>query len=160
MKKLYIALLISSLLLPTVTINAESFPKLKSGLWQIESAIPGMPTAMKIHFCIDEATQDKLFNSSADTLKSSCEPSEVKKEGASFLVDKKCNFAGKPFETHAKITFSSETSYVNEITTVSPRGNRTISSTGTYVGACESGQKPGDMKIDGTNTQFNIARTK
>ncbi|MBL7661639.1 DUF3617 family protein [bacterium] len=165
MKKIVITTCLGLILMAnTAKANpAVEFPKLKAGQWEITTNMPGMPQPTRAQFCIDEATQQRMFDQSRQGM-TGCEAPQYKQEGKSYIVNTKCNFSGQASTTKAKITFLNETTYTNEVDIQSAHGPMNMKSQGKYVGNCPAGMKPGDMRLVGMENvpglngmQFNMS---
>lgn len=136
--------------------NLNDFPKLKSGGWEMtvknEGLPAGMPEAllgeMKMHYCIDEATQDKMISQSEQ--QTECSPPKISRNGNTFVSDFDCTIEGQHTSTHAETTFVGDTEMINKVTATIPESPPMVmTSRARYLGACKTGMKPGDMTMIG-----------
>lgn len=136
-----------------------TLPKLKAGGWEIESENPMVQKPMTYLFCIDEATQDKLFDQNANQ-GSSCTKPEITKSGESFIMRTSCEVAGKKTDMINTTVFDGDNSFSSKMQMTSGSRTLTMKSNGKYVGDCAEGMTPGDMKIAGMNMTFNPSTQK
>lgn len=142
-------LVLASILLCLSTSFADTLPRLKPGLWSLQTNAGAMPIGAE--YCIDDATQDKMFDRSGDM--GACKKPEVEKNGSTYLVTTSCNDNGKVRTVRSKLTFTGDTSFTGS-TQVS---GMTMESNGQHLGPCKQGQRPGSMVIKGPGgMDFNL----
>lgn len=145
--------------LATSAFSETSLPKLKAGGWEIQSENSMLPKPMTYQFCIDEATQDKLF-SQASQQNTHCSKPEVTKDGSSYVMKTSCEMAGRKTDMINTSTFDGDSAFTSNMQMISDGRTHTMKSTGKHVGDCLEGMTPGDMKIAGMDMTFNPSTNK
>lgn len=149
-------------LLVSLSAFAEEFPKRKPGLWQIQTAIEGLPVKQTMKHCIDAASDAKMaqmgqgLQAGAD-----CTRNETRKEGDNFVAESECTSGG--IKMISKTIFSGDFSSQysgNTIIKYEPAmmgmPEQKMSLTAKWTGPCEPGQEPGDIIMpDGTKMNIN-----
>ena len=135
---------------------AIDMPPRKAGLWELTMDFGGRPlpaTVMK--HCIDAAT-DKLMNAQfGGAAQEACSKQDVKNSGNTITVDSVCNFGDATTTSHAVMTGNFDSAYTVDVTSTREGGRPIPGQTpgaathmkiaAKYLGACEAGQKPGDI---------------
>ena len=135
---------------------ADELPVRKPGLWEIKIKLTGgaAPTAMMFH-CTDASTDRDMitmFNPLATQL---CPKNDIKKQADRYTIDAACSVDSKTVTLHSDVTgdFNANYSVATETRTQNePDSEPTVSDMtleGKYLGACKSGQKPGDVVMAG-----------
>ncbi len=157
MRRLLLLAAASILATPAAALD---LPARKPGLWEIKMTMEdrNLPPQTSQH-CIDAET-DKLMNSlGGDMRKDACSKQDVKKVGATIVVDSVCTFGPMTSTSHAVVTGDFNSAYT--VTVASKRAggpnipgmpadgasNMTIEAK--WLGACAADQKPGDMIMAG-----------
>ena len=148
MRTLYLSIIALTLFGTTSFAADPEFPKLKSGLWEITTEMPMIPKPMTASFCIDEATQEKLFTQ-ATHQQSACQTPSISKDGDTYIVKTSCEFHGRKSEIENHITFDGDSSYSSVMNMEMPGTAREMKSNGKFIGSCREGQKPGDIEVAG-----------
>ncbi|MGE5027265.1 MAG: DUF3617 domain-containing protein [Betaproteobacteria bacterium] len=128
---------------------AADTPKRKSGLWEINSQMEGMPSMGAMQQCIDQNTDD-LMQQQAKKEKTDCSVMEAKPQGNKMTMHSVCKFGGTTATTDAVFTGSFDTAYKGEMKTRYSPPMHGMSETkmtmeAKWLGPCKSGQKPGDI---------------
>jgi hypothetical protein len=159
-------IIVTAALLTAAPAFALDMPTRKAGLWEIKMVLEGrnLP-AQVIRQCIDAAT-DKLMNANFGSIgQDTCSKQDIKKSGATMTVDSVCKIGEVTSTTHAVVTGSFDSAYTVNVTSTRQGGppmpgaapgtptHMTIE--GKHLGACEAGQKPGDIMI-GNGIKMNI----
>ena len=132
---------------------AQSFPKLKSGLWEMTtstSRAPGARTTSTL--CLDASLQQEMVKMSTGMMAGMCSKSELKAAGNTFVGEAVCNFGGSTMKSKSVMTLKGDTSYHTEAhaTFDPPFAGQTQSDTvieGRHVGPCKAGQQPCDLTM-------------
>jgi hypothetical protein len=139
---------------------AQDLPARKPGLWEIKMTTEGreLPPQTSQH-CIDAET-DKQMNAMGSGMREEmCSKREVKKVGATIVVDSVCKFGPMTSTSHGVVTGDFNSAYTVKVTSKREGGpnipgmpaggtsNMTIEAK--WLGACAADQKPGDMIMAG-----------
>jgi hypothetical protein len=145
-------------LLPAIAMAADPLPIRKAGLWEIKMVRTGSPIPeITMQHCTDETT-DKVMNGMASPMaQEMCSKQDIKKTATGYVSDTVCNVAGRSITSHSDIAGDFNSAYT--VNTVShseggPGGARDTTSKieAKWVGACASGQRPGDIVMPGGRT--------
>ncbi|WP_266168488.1 DUF3617 domain-containing protein [Dyella subtropica] len=133
----------------------SNLPKRKPGLWEMQmGAAGGQPQMMKL--CIDEATDQAMYQMGAQMSGSMCSKFELSVKGNTVIADGVCSVPGPQgnitMTSHSETRFDGDTSYhtdghIQYSPALMGRSEATVSSGGRWVGSCTAGQKPGDMTL-------------
>jgi hypothetical protein len=159
---------IAFLLFSAAPALALDLPTRKAGLWEMKMVFEGSPVpAQTMRQCIDQAT-DKAMQSqfgSGGALGAVCSKQDFQNSGGAMTFDTVCKIG--PATTTAKgvITGSFDSNYTMNISTTStggpsipgmkPGGETKMTIEAKYVGACQAGQKPGDIMM-GNGMKMNV----
>lgn len=145
-------------LLPATAMAADPLPTRKAGLWEIKMVRTGSPIPeMTMQHCTDETT-DKVMNGIASPMtQEMCSKQDIKKTATGYVSDTVCNVVGRSVTSHSEITGDFNSAYTVNTSSHSeggPGGARDTTSKieAKWVGACKSGQKPGDIVMPGGRT--------
>ena len=131
----------------------NTYPKRKPGLWEIQTsgaeALP--PQTMKQ--CIDAETDMKLMKMGTDMsakMGGACAKNTFTKQGSQYIGEAECTMMGTKMTTKSVMSGDFESAYTGESTASFDPPMKGMKETKTkisarWVGACEAGQKPGDM---------------
>lgn len=124
-------------------------PKRKSGLWEINTHMEGVPGMGPIQQCIDQNT-DSLMQQRAQKEKPDCSVMDTKKQGNKFTMHSVCKFENTTATTDAVFTGAFDSSYKGDMRTrYSPpmhgMSESKMSMEAKWLGPCKAGQKPGDV---------------
>lgn len=154
----FIALCIASLL--TAPAAAQDYPKLKSGLWEMErSSDRGTRASNRMTMCLDDSVQKQMFDMGAGAMQGMCSKHDFKLSGNRGTADFVCDIAGSRMHSKSTIALTGNTAYRTEIRTTydPPFMGQTESFsvlTARHVGACKQGQRGGDIVMPNGQT-FN-----
>ena len=135
--------------------TALDMPTRKTGLWEMKMVFDGrnMP-AQTMQQCIDPAT-DKAMQARYGGAQGSCSKQDVADAGGTMTFDTVCKVGAATTTTHGVVTGSFDSAYTMQITSKSaggppipgvPAGGETkMTIEAKYLGACQAGQKPGDI---------------
>jgi hypothetical protein len=134
---------------------AADMPKRKSGLWEINTRMEGMPSMGAMQQCIDQSTDD-LMQQSAKKDKANCSVMDIKPSGNKVTIHSVCKIEGSTATTDAVFTGTFDAAYKGDMTTrFNPPMHGMSESKMTFdakwLGACKPGQKPGDMIMPNMN---------
>jgi len=137
------------------SVLADEYPSRKAGLWEVEVSMPDMP-GQKMTQCIDAETDQALIVQSENLSSERCTRSEMTKQGADYVHESDCTFAGTRMVSTMVLSGDFETAYRGEMTTrydppLAGQTEMTMELTANYLGPCKDGQEPGDVYMaDGT----------
>lgn len=128
---------------------AADTPKRKSGLWEINTQMEGMPSMGAMQQCIDQNT-DNLMQQSAKKEKIDCSVMDVKPQGNKVTMHSVCKFEGTTATTDAVFIGAFDSAYKGDMKTrYNPPMHGVSESKMTmearWLGPCKPGQKPGDV---------------
>lgn len=128
---------------------AADTPKRKSGLWEINTQMEGMPSMGAMQQCIDQNTDD-LMQQSAKKEKIDCSVMDVKPQGNKLTMHSVCKFEGTTATTDAVFIGAFDSAYKGDMKTrYNPPMHGVSESKMTmearWLGPCKPGQKPGDV---------------
>jgi len=137
---------------------AIDMPARKPGLWEIKMEFEGrnLPaTAMRQ--CVDQAT-DKLMNANfGGASQEACSKHDIKKVAGTMIVDSVCMFGDATTTSHAVISGSFDSAYTMKVTSkrdggpplpgIAPGAETHMTIEAKHLGACEAGQRPGDVML-------------
>jgi hypothetical protein len=130
--------------------SAADLPKRKAGLWEVSSAMEGMPMRSAMQVCVDAASDNLMQQRSRE--KTDCSVMDVKTAGGKVTVHSVCKVEKTTATTDAVFTGSFETSYKGDIQMrYSPPmegvSQMKITQDARWLGPCKPGQKPGDTSM-------------
>jgi len=148
--------LITATLLLSCPAMAVDLPIKKAGLWEIKSFHGKGQPPQVLTQCIDDAYEKEMLSKGKQMAEKNCSEHDTKKEGDKYVTESICDFANHKMTTRAVTTGDFETTYTTTMENTyepplqgSSEGSMKV--TGTYLGPCEAGQKPGDiMTSDGS----------
>ena len=128
---------------------AADTPKRKSGLWEINSQMDGMPSMGAMQQCIDQNT-DNVMQQQAKKEKPDCSAMDVKSQGNKVTMHSVCKFEGTTATTDSVFTGSFDSAYKGDMKIrYNPPMHGVSESKMTmeakWLGPCKPGQKPGDV---------------
>lgn len=151
-------------LLMSIPAQAQDLPARKPGLWDIKTTIDGRSLPIKdVRHCIDQST-DKMMNTALGLgAMQACSKKDVQKSGNTTTIDSVCKVSGVTNTSHTVISGNFDSAYTVTIASTSeggekvkgmPKGESHVTIEAKYLGACEPGQKPGDIIMG--NIKLNI----
>ena len=159
-------LTLSILFLAGSTALAIDLPARKAGLWQLTMTMDkgGMPPQV-IKQCVDAATDKKMNSMSGGMGREQCSKQEVRQVGGAIVVDSICKTGPMTTTSHAVVSGDFNSAYNVQVDSKSeggpaipgmpPGGAMKMAIAAKWLGACEAGQRPGDM-IMGNGFKMNI----
>jgi len=128
---------------------AADTPKRKTGLWEINTQMEGMPSMGAMQQCIDQNTDD-LMQQRAKKEKPDCSVMDVKPQGNKVTMHSVCKFEGTTATTDAVFIGAFDSAYKGDMKTrYNPPMHGVSESKMTmeakWIGPCKLGQKPGDV---------------
>lgn len=128
---------------------AADLPKRKSGLWEMNTRMEGMPGMGPMQQCIDQNT-DNLMQQQAEKNKADCSVMDIKPQGNKVTIHSVCKMQGSTATTDAVFMGAFDASYKGDmLTRFSPPMHGMSESKMTidakWLGPCKPGQKPGDV---------------
>lgn len=148
---------------------AADAPKRKSGLWEMNMQMDGMPSMGAMQQCIDQNT-DNVMQHDAKKAKPDCSVMEVKPQGNKFTMHSVCKIEKTTATTDAVFTGSFDTAYKGEMKihyapAMHGISNQKMNMEAKWLGPCKPGQKPGDvimpnMKGMNINAMMNDPKMK
>lgn len=136
-----------------VQVDANGFPLLRNGLWNVTTTTDGVTMTAKI--CLDDAFQREVSLFSLQLNGSICPTSPtIAREGAGFVTTRTCALGPVQLVDTTRITGDMQRSYrrQSEMVTTGPGVPPQTSAQredGAYVGACPSDMAGGDMDMNG-----------
>ena len=151
-------IIIAAAMLGVAPAFALDLPTRKAGLWEIKMVFEGrnLP-AQVMRQCVDAAT-DKLLNSKfGGANQEKCAKQDMKNSGGTLTIDSVCDFGAGTTTSHAVVTGSFDSAYTMKVAStreggpampgVAPGTATHITIEGKHLGACEAGQKPGNVMM-------------
>ncbi|MBS0453216.1 MAG: DUF3617 family protein [Proteobacteria bacterium] len=135
------------------------YPPRKPGLWEMSMA-HGDEAQAKPHViqqCIDAKTDASMREMGQGASRDACTKQDMRKEGATIVVDSVCKMGPTTLTSHAEISGDFSSNYRMEShTTYEPpmagRAKGTAIVEAKWLGPCKAGQKPGDMVMPNGQT--------
>jgi hypothetical protein len=149
---------IAATLLSAAPALALDMPTRKAGLWEMKMVFDGggMP-AQTMRQCIDQATDKAMQAQFGGAAQGACSKQDVKTAGATTTIDSVCKVGVATTTSHIVITGSFDSGYTMKIASTSaggppmpgiaPGGETKMTIEAKHVGACQAGQKPGDIMM-------------
>lgn len=141
-----------------VSSQAADLPKRKSGLWEIQTQMSGMPSGMPgqgpMQFCVDQASDDVLRERGDAGHKANCPVMEVKPGAGRMTVHAVCKENGLTTTIDAVMTGDFGKAYRNEMLSRfdPPQGGMRemrMVQEARWLGPCKAGQAPGMVMMPG-----------
>jgi len=126
---------------------AAELPSRKPGLWEVKMVADNRGPGLVVQQCVDEATDQMLQSSAGPISVAACTRRDAQNVGDTVIIDSTCAVGGKPATAHAIITGSFDSSYTMTVTAKGEalQAGINMTVTGRWLGACQAGQKPGDV---------------
>jgi len=142
-----------------VPAAADDVPARKAGLWEVRTVIGNRSgNGLTVKQCVDGETDTMMLSMTGPFADTACPRRDVKRSGDTVTVEAACTAMNKAGTARAVITGSFERAYEMTVTAHGdgmPGGAITMTMTGTWLGACKDGQKPGDVIMPG-GVKLNI----
>lgn len=140
--------------------SALDLPPRKPGLWDIRMVMEGRSLpAMNAQHCLDAETDKLLGIMGNESMRGACSKNELQKVGDTYVIDAVCKFGPANMTTKSIVTGSFDSAYTVKTTSVSDGGPAPGKSEMTiearWAGACQAGQKPGDIMM-GDGIKMNV----
>ncbi len=134
-----------------------NLPHRKPGLWVQQVTTQGHPSVTE-KICLDEATDAALYKFGLGASNAMCSKFGIHMRGNEMVVDTVCTIprffghGGNTMTGHGVTHFSGNTAYHTEQTThydppLNGKTDEVTSIDARWTGACEAGQKPGDIVL-------------
>jgi Protein of unknown function (DUF3617) len=140
----------SVLIASTAAAWADELPARKPGLWEVKTSIGDNGRSVTVQQCVDAATDQMLQSSAGPFSADLCQAREVKKSEGATTIDSRCTLGGTAGSAHAVVSGSFDSVYTMTVTSEGgglPPVKMTIE--GKWLGACATGQEPGDVTMPG-----------
>ena len=135
---------------------ALDMPTRKAGLWEMKMVFEGLPVpAQTMRQCIDQATDQAMQSQFGAAAQGTCSKQDIKNAGGTMTFDAVCQIGPATTTMQGVVTGSFDSNYTMKITTKStggppipgmtPGGETKMTIEAKHLGACQAGQKPGDM---------------
>jgi|CXWL01.1.fsa_nt_gi hypothetical protein len=147
----HFAPLLCVLVLPLAgAASAADLPKRKAGLWEVSTAMEGMPMRSTMQVCVDAAADNLMQQRGRE--KADCSVMDVKTAGGKVTLHSVCKEGKTTATTDAVFTGSFEAGYKGDIQMrYSPpmegMSQMKIAQEARWLGPCKPGQKPGDVTM-------------
>ena len=142
--------------LPLSDALAVELPVRKAGLWEMKMLRTGGPAPeMTMQHCTDEATDKAMSSTFSPASKDMCSKQDIRKTATGYVTDSACNVTGVTMTTHSEIVGDFNSAYTVKSTSQSQGGppgmprDTAMTIEAKWLGACKSGQKPGDIMMPG-----------
>ena len=149
-------IIVAAALVAAAPALAFDMPTRKAGLWELKMQFEGrnLPATVMKH-CVDAAT-DKLMNANfGGANEQNCSKQDMKKSGATIVIDSVCKFGDATTTSHAVVTGSFDSAYTMKVAStraggppmpgVAPGAETHMTIEAKWLGACAAGQRPGDV---------------
>lgn len=153
----------------TAQAQTIDLPPRKPGQWDMKMVTekPAGAPAFGAQMCIDAATDKDMMEFGLKMSKDSCKRYDVKRTGATWVIDAECAFGKIKSTTKTTISGdfqSSITVRVEGVTDGFPGAGSgpqptLITQTAKWMGACADGMRPGDIMLGG-GIRMNIQQVK
>jgi len=123
--------------------------KRKVGLWETKSTVMGMTNS--IRQCVGPGSDDMMARGGPPNApKPDCSVNDIKRQSNGITMHSVCKMEGRTITTDGIFTGSFDSAYKGKIVSqIDPSQNgmksTEINIEAKWLGACEAGQKPGDM---------------
>lgn len=147
--------IIAFLLVAIAPVSAEppkDMPKRKPGLWEIKMSTAGGEVLSQ--HCIDEKTDDLMQQRAQGMGNPECSKNSVRRDGSKVIAESECKLSGTTVATKAVFSGDFTSNYRGNIDVAytpplmgREKSHSTINAK--WLGACQPGQKPGDVIMPG-----------
>jgi uncharacterized protein DUF3617 len=137
---------------------AQDFPRLRAGLWEMQrSADRATAQPNRMTICLDDTVQKQMFDMGNGAMAGMCSRHDLRFSGNRGTGDFVCDIAGSRMHSKSTIVLTGNTAYRTEIhTTYDPpfmgQKESTTVLTAQHLGACKTGQRPGDVVMPNGQT--------
>jgi hypothetical protein len=156
---------------PTLAARAQGIdlPARKAGQWELRMVAekPAGTPGMDAQMCLDAATDRDLMDFGLKMSKDSCKRYDIRRTGASWVIDAEC--AMGPIRSATKTTISGDfqstvTVRIEGTTEGMPGAGKgpqatLMTQTARWIGACPEGMRPGDIAMAG-GIKMNVKKLK
>ncbi|WP_291863236.1 DUF3617 family protein [Bradyrhizobium sp.] len=141
---------------PAPDAGAVELPVRKAGLWEMRTMQAGSATPeMTMQQCTDATTDKEMSTSFSPASQEMCSKQDIQKTATGYVTDSVCSVAGMSITSHSEITGDFNSAYTVKSTSNTKGGPAGMARDSTtvieakWLGACKSGQKPGDIVMPG-----------
>ena len=143
-------------LLPASDARAVEMPVRKAGLWEMKIVRTGSPLPeMTMQHCTDEAIDRDMNTGRAPAARDLCSKRDIEKTATGYVSDSACTVGGASITSHSDITGDFNSAYTVKSVSHTEGGPAALPRDATttieakWLGACEPGQKSGDIMMPG-----------
>jgi hypothetical protein len=134
---------------------AADAPKRKSGLWEINTQMAGVPSRGPMQMCVDQANDNVMQERAKE--KTNCPVMDVNRGVGKVTIHSVCKHDATTMTSDAVITGDFDSSYKSDMVMrfePAQNGQREMKMTqeARWLGPCKPGQKPGDIIMPGMPT--------
>jgi Protein of unknown function (DUF3617) len=145
-------------LVVTAPAFALDMPTRKAGLWEVKMIFEGrnLP-ATTMRQCVDAASDKKMNANFGGSAQEACSKQDMKNSGGVITVDSVCTFGPTTTTSHAVVTGSFDSAYTMKVASTraggpplpgtTPGAETHMTIEAKWLGACEAGQRPGDVMM-------------
>jgi len=142
---------------------ALDMPTRKAGLWELKMIFEGrnLPATV-MRQCVDAATDKKMNANFGGAALEECSKQDMKNIGGTITVDSVCTFGETTTTSHAVVTGSFDSAYTMKVASTraggpplpgtTPGAETHMTIEAKWLGACEAGQRPGDVIMSNGRT--------
>lgn len=142
----------------TAPAFALDMPTRKAGLWEVKMIFEGrnLP-ATTMRQCIDAASDKKMNANFGGSALAECSKQDMQNSGGVVTVDSVCTFGPTTTTSHAVVTGSFDSAYTMKVASTrsggpplpgtTPGAETHMTIEAKWLGACEAGQRPGDVMM-------------
>jgi hypothetical protein len=142
-----------TLVLAAGAAQAQDYPKLRPGLWEVSSRTTGQSKdepPLRSTMCLDDATAKEMYNASQGMMAGMCSKFDVKRDGNRYTSEAVCTIGPSKMVAKSVMTLNGDAAYrIEGTSTYDPpfMGMKEASTVvdAKHAGACKPGQKPGDI---------------
>ncbi len=150
-------ILVCLCLLTPLGVSADELPTRKSGLWEIQMSMAGEAVGQTMKQCVDTAADAAMIRMGTDMstkMGVKCTKNEFVKQGQRYIFDTDCMMGDIRLTSMTVFSGDFTSQYTGDsVTKFEPAllgiSEQNMTITARWVGACEAGQKPGDIIMPG-----------
>jgi hypothetical protein len=151
------AIALLALLAPAQVAQAQEYPKLRAGRWELMREQPGARPVPMSSMCIDDASQRQMLDTALIMMQGMCSRHDVRLSRQGGTGDYVCSIGGTTWRSKTQLTLRGDTGYRFEIDSSfdPPKNGQTRSRSvidGRHTGPCKAGQQPGDVVMPNGRT--------